>query len=306
MASVVEMFLDALSAEKGFSANALQAYESDITQFLDITQATPENINSEHISNFLQTLTRQAYAPKTVNRKLSAVRTFCKFLLEEQFLKQNPFSYISAPKTQKPLPHFFTKEQVDTLYQTAQNHNNPAFQRVATIIRLMFATGLRVSEALKLTLGDINFKNRQIYIKGKGSKDRIVFFDEQTQSILQSYLSAVRPEFQAKNKPSVFFFPSLTATDGHLTRDAFFKALKKLALQCNIPINITSPHTLRHSFATNLINHDADLRSVQKMLGHENITTTEIYTHITQKRIIDSVFLKHPLQHLKEQEYHEN
>ena len=230
---------------------------------------------------------------------MSSIRTFCKFLLQEQILSTNPFPYINAPKAEKPLPHFLLPEQINTLYQTSLNHQNVAFKRIGTIIKLMFATGLRVSEVIKLSLCDINFKKKQIFVKGKGAKDRIVFFDADTSEILQTYLNLVRPNFISKNVSSPFLFPSLSSKQGYLTRDAFFKALKKLALECGISVRLISPHTLRHSFATNLINHDADLRSVQKMLGHETISTTEIYTHITPQRIIDSVFLKHPLQTFK-------
>lgn len=295
MVSELEIFLQQLSAEKGFSANSLQAYELDLTQFLSYISVAPENICAEHISDFIRHLTQHSYALKTINRKLSSIRMFCKFLLQEQILKENPLSDISSPKQEKPLPHFLSQAQVEQLYQAAVSHQNISFKRIGTIIKLMFATGLRVSEVLSLTLSAVNPEKKQIYVKGKGSKDRIVFFDESTQTELNNYILSTRPFFMS-SKNTRFLFPSRTSHDGHLTRDAFFKALKKLAFSCQIPCNLISPHTLRHSFATNLINHDVDLRSIQQMLGHENIATTQIYTHITSHKAIDLALKKHPLQ----------
>lgn len=293
MASEIEIFLDDIAAEKGLSLNSLKAYQTDITQFLLQQSITPKQITSEHISDFTQYLSKNKFTPKTINRKISAIRSFCKFLAQEKILQTNPLPDINMPKRQKALPKFLSDAQINTLFQAACNHNNPAFMRAGVIIKLMFASGLRISEALSLPLNAVSFNKKQISVKGKGAKERIVFFDDETKDILQNYISSVRHHFTTK---SVFLFPSPKALEGHLTRDAFFKSLKKLALECQISPTLISPHTLRHSFATNLINHDADLRSVQKMLGHENIATTEIYTHITHQKIIDSVLQKHPLK----------
>ena len=294
MASEIEIFLDDIAAEKGLSLNSLKAYQTDITQFLLQQNIIPKQITSEHISSFTQYLSKKHFAPKTINRKISAIRSFCKFLAQEKILQANPLPDINMPKRQKTLPKFLSGAQIDALFQTASSHNNPAFIRAGVIIKLMFASGLRVSEALSLPLNAVSFNKKQINVKGKGSKERIVFFDDETKDVLQNYISSVREHFITTK--SVFLFPSPKALEGHLTRDAFFKSLKKLALECQISPALISPHTLRHSFATNLINHDADLRSVQKMLGHENIATTEIYTHITHQKIIDSVLQKHPLK----------
>lgn len=300
MAAILEIFLDSLAAEKGLLSNSLKAYETDIKQFLLQQNITPEQITAEHISSFTRYLGRQSFAVKTINRKISAVRSFCKFLSQEKIIGANPLPDIDTPKRQKSLPKFLSPAQVKLLQNEAFAHQNPNFMRIGTIIKLMFASGLRVSEILGLPLSAVALNQKQIYVKGKGAKERIVFFDDETKKILEDYMGQTRPHFALKK--SVFLFPSQTASDGHLTRDAFFKSLKNLAVECGISPAIISPHTLRHSFATNLINHDADLRSVQKMLGHENISTTEIYTHITPQKIIDSVLKKHPLKNFKTKE----
>ena len=299
MASALEIFLDALAAEKGLSSNSLQAYENDITQFLNEENISAHQITATNISNFTQYLSKRHFAPKTINRKISALRSFCKFLTQEKIISTNPLPDINMPKRQKALPKFLSSAQINTLFEAAIHHNNIAFVRIGAIIKLMFASGLRVSEALSLPLHAVSFSKKQISVKGKGAKERIVFFNDETKTVLQNYVSSARNHFASQK--SIYLFPSTRAADGHLTRDAFFKSLKKLAIECGLSPDLVSPHTLRHSFATNLINHDADLRSVQKMLGHENIATTEIYTHITHQKIIDSVFQKHPFKNFKPQ-----
>lgn len=298
MAAILEIFLDSLAAEKGLLSNSLKAYETDIRQFLLEQNITPQQITAEHISIYIQNLSRQSLAAKTINRKVSAIRSFCKFLCQEKILTVNPLFDINNPKRQKSLPKFLSKEQIDLLFAKAIAHKNPRFVRIGTIIKLMFASGLRVSEILSLPLSAVALTKKQIYVKGKGAKERIVFFDDETKNILENYILQTRHLLGAQK--SAFLFPSPQSVSGHLTRDAFFKSLKNLAAECGISPTLISPHTLRHSFATNLINHDADLRSVQKMLGHENIATTEIYTHITSQKIIDSVLKKHPLKNLKD------
>jgi len=301
MASALELFLDKISAEDGVSAATLAAYEKDITQFLALEKVLPEKIKAGNIADFARYLTDRHFAVKTLNRKISALRRFCKFLIEEKILSENPLTDITTPKREKPLPKFLTPEQVELLYNKAAEDKSIAFQRAAVIVKLMFSSGMRVSEVLNVSLNAINHNKKQISVRGKGAKDRIVFFDDQTNKALFDYINNIRPLFLRKKQISNFLFPSKTALSGHLTRDAFFKDLKQLAVLCGISPFAVSPHVLRHSFATNLINHEADLRSVQKMLGHENISTTEIYTHITSQKIIDSVFEKHPLKDFRRQ-----
>ena len=167
------------------------------------------------------------------------------------------------------------------------------------MIDFMFSTGLRVSELVSLPENAINYDKKIVVVLGKGSKERIVPISDISCKHLLEYYKNYRKFLVSKNKPSPFMFPSKTSESGHITRQQFFKNLKKIAFLAELNPEIISPHTLRHSFATNLINHDADLRSVQKMLGHENIATTEIYTHILDEKLIDTICSKHPLANFK-------
>ena len=239
------------------------------------------------------------YAQTSQARKLSALREFCKFLMQEKLLSENPCHNISAPKQEKHLPKFLTPAQIKILTDTALKQDNISLQRIGVMISLMFATGLRVSEVISLTENALNHDKKIITVLGKGSKERIVPISDEARANIYQYAINMRPKFFKKGTSSPWLFPSLSSASGHITRGTFFKNLKTLAFAAELNPEIISPHTLRHSFATNLINHDADLRSVQKMLGHKNIATTEIYTHILKEKLIDTVLVKHPLASVK-------
>lgn len=291
----VDNFLQMMAAEKGSALNSISAYERDLHQFIlfgNLTEAV--DISKQTVESFLQDLHSRHFAPKTIARKLSVIKEFCKFLYSEKIIGDNPAQNILTPKQEKPLPKYLSAEEINSLIETAAASKDYRIQRIAVMIELMYATGMRVSELVALPITAINFDKGQVTIFGKGSKERIVPMAKRAGNTLQKY-AELRQEFIKKNSRSNYLFPSLTAVDGHLTRDAFYKDLKKLAAECGIYPSRISPHVLRHSFATHLLNNDADLRSVQKMLGHENITTTEIYTHITSQKLFDTVCQKHPL-----------
>lgn len=291
----LNQFLEAKSAESGSALLTISAYETDIVQFLNFSGiSTFSELTEERIEKFIQNLQTQQYSPKSIARKLSAIKEFCKFLYSEKIITDNPSSNILTPKQQKPLPKFLSAEEILKIIQTAFSKKDYRYWRIGVMIELMYATGLRVSELVGLPETSINYNKGLITILGKGSKERIVPIAARALSALQDY-GDLRKEFIKNKKTSPWLFPSLISTSGHLTRDAFYKDLKKLAIDCGIYPSRVSPHVLRHSFATHLLNNDADLRSVQKMLGHENITTTEIYTHITSQKLGDIVRKKHPL-----------
>jgi integrase/recombinase XerD len=280
-----------MAAEKGASQNSLSAYENDLRQFLLFSDG---KLNKNIVEEFLQDLSSRGFAPRTLARKLSAIKEFCKFLYSEKIISDNPAQNILTPKQQKPLPKFLSAEEIENIIQTANDSNDYRFHRIAVMIELMYASGMRVSELVALPVSAINYDKNQVTIMGKGSKERIVPLAERAINTVIKYRD-LRENFIKKNGKSKWLFPSLTAVDGHITRDAFFKDIKKLAAECGIYPSKVSPHVLRHSFATHLLNNEAGLRSVQKMLGHENITTTEIYTHITNQRLINTVNRKHPM-----------
>lgn len=291
----LNQFLEAKSAESGSALLTISAYETDIVQFLNFSGISSfSELTEERIEKFIQNLQTQQYSPKSIARKLSAIKEFCKFLYSEKIITDNPSSNILTPKQQKPLPKFLSAEEILKIIQTAFSKKDYRYWRIGAMIELMYATGLRVSELVGLPETSINYNKGLITILGKGSKERIVPIAARALSALQDY-GDLRKEFIKNKKTSPWLFPSLISTSGHLTRDAFYKDLKKLAIDCGIYPSRVSPHVLRHSFATHLLNNDADLRSVQKMLGHENITTTEIYTHITSQKLGDIIRKKHPL-----------
>ena len=296
----VENFLQMMSAEKGASQNTILAYERDLTQFLNFADVDDlTEISAQTVRSFLQYLSSCKFAPKTLARKLSAVREFCKFLYSEKIIKENPATEVLTPKQEKPLPKFLNLEDIKNLIDTALEKKEYRWSRVAVMIELMYATGLRVSELVSLPENAINYNKGLITVLGKGNKERVVPVAKQAMKAVQNY-SEYREKFIKVKTNSPWLFPSLTAVDGHFTRDAFYKDLKVLAVECGIYPSLVSPHVLRHSFATHLINNDADLRVVQEMLGHANIATTEIYTHITSQKLQDTVRMLHPLAKFEE------
>lgn len=298
MQRILSDFLETLIAEKGASVNTEDAYRRDIEQFLNIEKIKePIQITSQKIADFMSFLAAKPSAPKTQARKLSAIREFCKFLLSENLISYNPSSDIDSPKSEKPLPKFLNESEMDSLIDTAKNYQDIKHRRVAAMLILMYHCGLRVSELVSAPINCINFAKKQITILGKGAKERIVPVSDAALEEIEDYLT-FRHCF-IKGKESSWLFPSLSSKEGHITRDSFYKYLKELATKSGISPSRITPHVLRHSFATQLLRHDADLRSVQKMLGHESITTTEIYTHIITDELIETVQKLHPLSHKK-------
>ena len=297
--ALLEGFLAMMVAERGASQNTIENYQRDLQQFLSLVPiADMANVTDNDVFQYVQKLSRMNYAPKSIARKISAVKEFFKFLFSEKEIKENPTAYLSAPKQEKPLPKFLSEAELKTLTDTAFAKEGIHARRLAVMLILMSACGLRVSELVGLPENCINFDKKEILVRGKGSKERLIpISDEAIEAVLD--YTTYRDNFIRGGRKSIWLFPSLTSSSGHMTREAFFVALKELAAEAGISPEKISPHVLRHTFATRLLNHDADLRSVQKMLGHEDISTTEIYTHITSEKLIDTVKKLHPLSRLK-------
>ena len=294
MADCIEDFLDMMAAEVGASQNTLDAYRRDLEQFVEICNKPFGQINQDDISSYLSYLGKKGYATKSVARKISALRDMFKFLFSEKQITSNPLMNISAPKPEKPLPKFLTKAEVKNLLAVAHEKNDFRSKRLAVMLELMYACGLRVSELVSLPENCINFDKRQILVRGKGNKERLIPVAASTLKALGEYFT-FRDEFIRGGRKSIWLFPSSRSKLGHMTRDGFFKDLKELAVRAGVSPNKISPHVLRHSFATHLLQNQADLRTVQKMLGHENISTTEIYTHIMSEDLLRVVAGNHPL-----------
>jgi len=298
MREYISQFLEMLVAEKAASENTLSAYKSDIIQFCDFCDKKLRKIQKTDIQDYITNLNDSGYSPKTQARKLSAIKEFFKFLFTEEIIKANPSENISSPKTGKSLPKFLTNEEVLRLIDTARSKPKLKDFRIATMIRLTYETGIRVSELVNLKLSSFNFSKKIILVIGKGNKERLVPISDNMIAFINEYLD-VRHVFIKNGRDNIWLFPSTSSSDGHISRDMFYKNLKKIAIEANIDHKRISPHVLRHSFATTLINKNADLRSIQKLLGHEDISTTEIYTHIMSDKLSSTVKNNHPLAKLK-------
>jgi integrase/recombinase XerD len=291
----VNRFLEMMSAERGASANTLEAYGRDVEEFLTYCGGLAlKEISRDDVGDFVQYLGRVGRSPKTVARKLSAVREFFKFLYTEKDIKDNPAADVLTPKQEKPLPKFLSEDEIKRLIAAAKECSGPKGRQMTAMLELMYASGLRVSELVSLPENCINFDRRQVFVRGKGSKERVVPVAPAAIQAVFDYLEQ-RDCFICEGRRSIWLFPSKSSRSGHISRDTFFKRLKELAVKAGIYPSRVTPHVLRHSFATHLLNHNADLRSVQKMLGHESINTTEIYTHILSDKLLETVQKLHPL-----------
>ncbi len=287
-------FLDSKSVESGISQNTVAAYRNDICQYIDIiSPISIEKVSYADVENYIKEIGNKGYSAKTMSRKLSSIREFYKFLQSEKIISENPTCRISSPKLGKHLPIFLTQNEINDLCNVASEMGGFSWLRMKIMIKLMYSSGLRVSELVSLTEDAINYDLKQILIYGKGSKERIVPIYSEVIEDIWEYLHS-REDYIGP-RPNKWLFPSLTSSSGHITRDGFFKNLKKLALLSGVSTEKVHPHVLRHSFATHLVNKGADLRSVQQMLGHEHIGTTEIYTHITTEKLVEEMKMHHPL-----------
>lgn len=291
---LIELFLEMMQAERGSSPNTLQSYKRDLidlSKFLNQRNIALKKAQQTDLQSYLQSLGAHYLSPKTQNRRLSAIHEFYCFLYSEDMIKKNPSDYLQAAKNEKSLPKYLSEKEVLKLINIAKARDF----RLHFMLELLYATGMRVSELVSLPVSAITSDVKTITIVGKGNKERIVPLNQCTITLLDKWLIE-REKFGPlrKGRPSRWLFPSFSKS-GHLTRDTFFKQLKNLATQAGINTARVSPHVFRHSFASHLIAHEADLRSVQKMLGHADIATTEIYTHILQDRLKKVVEKSHPL-----------
>jgi len=280
-AKIIERFLNTIWLEFGLSDNTLAAYGSDLNQFdkwLQSLQLT--EVGHEHISVFLQNRQQQGGSSRSSARLLSSLKRFYAYLLREQEIAINPTVLIDAPHIGRSLPDSLSEADVVQLLETPETLHPLGF-RDRTMMELLYATGLRVSELVAISFQQVNFRQGCLRITGKGDKERLVPVGEEAMSWLERYLTEARPHILG-NRQSDYLF--VTARGSSMTRQAFWHIIKRYAKQAGIDKHL-SPHTLRHAFATHLLNHGADLRVVQLLLGHSDLSTTQIYTHIAQHRL---------------------
>ena len=296
--SIIENFLESLISEKGLSKNTIESYKSDINQFLErqtTSKSSVQIFSRKSIEKYISMMSDLGLERSTILRKLSSLGHFFDFLVTENILKDNPFSQISIPKKNSKLPIFLTNEQVDRLLETAKNDDSIKGLRLLTMIEILYATGIRVSELVELKLSSLYEKENFIFVTGKGNKERLVPVDQNTLTTIEKYLK-VRIEFLKTDKnEDKWLFPSGNSKLGHITRQRFHQLLKVLCKEANIDSKYVSPHKLRHAFASHLLANGMDLRSLQMLLGHSDISTTQIYTHVLSDRLKGTVENNHPL-----------
>jgi len=302
--TLLESFLDMMSAERGASPNTIAAYRRDIADFaqhcaahnIDLAGATPVQLRGH-----LQRLSASSVKASSQARKISALRRFYTFLYADGVRADNPCSTIDSPRIKRPLPKVLSPAECLALIGAtrAEASDTPEAKRLHCIVEMLYASGLRITELVALPLSFVQGAQHSIFVRGKGGRERLVPLGEPARLALQEYLQ-VRPSFlPARHKVAAqYLFPSRGAK-GYLTRRRCHQLLKQLALQAGLDPDRLSPHVLRHAFATHLVDGGADLRSVQSLLGHADIATTQIYTHVARERLKAVVETAHPLARSK-------
>lgn len=286
---LIDGFCDYLKYEKNYSTDTIKNYRTDLVEyFMYLSDKSLKclKVTYSDIKNYLLFLNEKNNSNATISRKISSLRSFYKFLVNESKIENNPFLGIKLPKKERKLPRFFSYNELEELFKVP-DLTNPLGQRDRLILEMLYATGVRVSELVNIKVSDI--KNREIKIFGKGSKERIVTFGDYAAEILELYL---KNGYQVLNKnkiPYLFLNKNYTQLTDRGVRLILDKIISKTAINKNI-----SPHMLRHSFATHLLNEGCELLSVQQLLGHESLSATAIYTHVTTDRVKDVYYKTHP------------
>lgn len=296
VSGALALFLEMMAVERAAAASTLKNYGRDLDRFAGFAKArgeTLETAGANDIAAWLGALEAEGLAASTAALKVSALRQFYKFLYAEGLRGDDPTASIDRPRTKRPLPKILSEEETTRLIEAASGDGGPKALRLKAMIETLYAAGLRVSELVSLPLASFRKGQPFLIVRGKGDKERLAPLGGAASGALEDYL-AVREAFLPEATDSRFLFPSRGKT-GHVTAARFAQMLKDLAVRAGVEPSRLSPHVLRHAFATHLLDRGADLRAVQQMLGHADITTTQIYTHVAQDRLRDLVFASHPL-----------
>ncbi|MGE0744841.1 MAG: site-specific tyrosine recombinase XerD [Rhodospirillales bacterium] len=290
---LIEAFLEMMVAERGAAANTVDSYRRDLADAARLLAARGvalENATAADVRDYLNHLAVGGRAAPTASRRLSALRQFFRFLVSDGRRPDDPTAAVDAPRRGRPLPKILTEAEVEALLAAAAAREGRAGRRIEALLEILYATGMRVSELVGLPAGAIARDRRFVLIRGKGGKERMVPLSEPAQRALAAWLDASA----RRGAASRWVFPSHGDT-GHLTRQRFAQLLKDIAADAGIDPGRVSPHVVRHAFASHLLAHGADLRTVQQMLGHADIATTQIYTHVLDERLNALVRAHHPL-----------
>lgn len=287
-----------LAVERGASPRTLDAYRRDLDDVAGVLKTDPAAADTAQLRRYLEHMNRLGLAPRTAARRLSCLRQFYKFLYAEGVRADDPAASLESPRLGRPLPKYLTTDDVDALLQAARTREARQGLRATALLELLYATGLRVSELVALPLTAVPRNTPTIIVRGKGNKERMVPVGEAALAALTAYLDVRESYIPKPAKSSRWLFPS-DSREGHLTRAGFALMLKEIAVAAGLSPSRISPHVLRHSFATHLLANGADLRSLQQMLGHADISTTQIYTHVLDERLRRLVAENHPLANIK-------
>ena len=295
----LEAYLELLIAERGVSPNTLAAYRRDLEDTADFlagrnasARAVLDTATTEDLRGYLRHLDKQGMTARTASRRLSALRQFYRFLYSDGLRADDPTSILESPRQGRSLPKILSEDDVGRLLDTVEGYDGAEGARLGALVELCYATGMRVSELVGLPVAAVQRDPEVLIVRGKGNKERMVPLSMPARAAVRAYLE-VRDAFLPEGISSPHLFPGRGG--GHLTRQRFFQLLKQLARDAGLDPRKVSPHVLRHAFATHLLHHDADLCSVQQMLGHADISTTQIYTHVLDERMRRLVAEHHPL-----------
>jgi integrase/recombinase XerD len=295
MKEPIENFLHFLAVEKGYSEHTISAYRNDLTGLADFagkeSVSSWANFTRQSMLSYMLNLKERGYVATTVARKVAAARSFFSFLVSESVIKTDPTENMSSPSVGKALPKPIPINQVRMLLEQPAKHSTSEARRDRAMLELLYASGMRISELVALNLGDVNTQgNYFVRCFGKGRKERIIPLYEKIARTVQDYIDEDRPKLAHGKKDTAMF---LNARGERLTRQGFWQKLKEYAKAAGLGSKV-SPHTLRHSFATHMLSGGADLRSVQELLGHANISTTQVYTHLTTDQVRRTYDKSHP------------
>ena len=288
----VERFLDSMWSERGLSENTLAAYRADLSglaRWLESQSVELMDAQREHLLAFLAWRVQQGARPRSTARQLSSIRRFYRHMLREGRIPEDPTTRIDMPKLGRPLPKSLSEGEVESLLR-APDVAEPLGIRDRAMLELLYATGLRVSELVSVRLSQMNLKQGVVRVVGKGNRERLVPVGEEATKWIEKFLTDARLDILG-GRQSDYLFP--TRRSDYMTRQAFWHIIKRYAEEAGIAASL-SPHTLRHAFATHLLNHGADLRVVQMLLGHSDVSTTQIYTHVARERLKDVHAKHHP------------
>jgi integrase/recombinase XerD len=288
----VERFLDAMWSERGLADNTLAAYRADLVglgRWLGDQHVGILRVQRDQLLAFLAWRVQQGARPRSTARQLSSIRRFFRYMLREGHISEDPSTRIEMPKLGRPLPKSLTESEVISLLK-APDVTQALGIRDRAMLELLYATGLRVSELVSLRIDQVNLRQGIVRVLGKGKRERLVPIGEEAQTWIEKYMQDARPEIIGSQQSDYLFS---TRRSDHMTRQAFWHIIKRYAQKAGISAAM-SPHTLRHAFATHLLNHGADLRVVQMLLGHSDVSTTQIYTHVARERLKDLHAQHHP------------